>query len=69
MAAGVRVEGRLEGPGSGEKGSVSVASFGAVGDGKADDGRTSFVGCHFYHPEGLFVPKGYVAAGHPAVYL
>jgi len=31
-------------------------------------GRATFVGCHFYHPEGPFVPKGYTDPGHPVVY-
>lgn len=31
-------------------------------------GRATFVGCHFYHPEAPFVPKGYTDAGHPVVY-
>ena len=31
-------------------------------------GRATFVGCHFYHPEGPFVPAGYADAGHPVVY-
>lgn len=31
-------------------------------------GRATFIGCHFYYPEGPFVPKGAVDAGHPVVY-
>jgi Pectate lyase superfamily protein len=31
-------------------------------------GRATFVGCHFYQPEGAFVPRGYVDAGYPVVY-
>lgn len=31
-------------------------------------GRATFIGCHFYHPEGPFVPKGFTDAGHPVVY-
>lgn len=30
-------------------------------------GRATFVGCHFYHPEAPFVPKGYADAGHPVI--
>jgi hypothetical protein len=31
-------------------------------------GRMTFVGCHFYHPEAPFIPKGFTDAGHPVVY-
>ena len=31
-------------------------------------GRATFIGCHFYSPEGPFVPKDAVDAGHPVVY-
>jgi len=31
-------------------------------------GRTTFVGCHFFYPEGPFVPKDFKDEGHPAVY-
>jgi hypothetical protein len=31
-------------------------------------GRMTFVGCHFYYPEGPFVPKGATEPEHPAVH-
>jgi len=31
-------------------------------------GRATFVGCHFYRPEGAFVPKGDTDPGYPVVY-
>ncbi len=31
-------------------------------------GRTTFVGCHFYYPEGPFVPKDFKDEGHPVIY-
>jgi hypothetical protein len=46
----------------------------AVADAKAThvlnrgQGRATFIGCHFYFPEGPFVPEGAVDAGHPVVH-
>lgn len=31
-------------------------------------GRATFVGCHFYEPEGPFVSKDYIDPGHPVIY-
>ena len=31
-------------------------------------GRATFIGCHFYYPEGPFVHKDLVDPGHPAIY-
>lgn len=31
-------------------------------------GRTTFLGCHFYYPEGPFVPKDFKDEGHPVIY-
>jgi len=31
-------------------------------------GRATFIGCHFYYPEGPFVPKDFVDPGYPAIY-
>jgi len=31
-------------------------------------GRATFIGCHFYYPEGPFVHKDFVDPGHPAIY-
>lgn len=31
-------------------------------------GRTTFIGCHFYQPEGPFVPKNFKDEGHPVIY-
>ena len=31
-------------------------------------GRATFIGCHFYQPEGPFVPKDFVDPGHPVIY-
>ncbi len=31
-------------------------------------GRATFIGCHFYQPEGAFVPKDYKDEGHPVIY-
>jgi|GEM_PF-2283123 len=30
-------------------------------------GRATFIGCHFYQPEGPFVPKDFVDPGHPVL--
>ncbi len=31
-------------------------------------GRTTFIGCHFYQPEGAFVAKDFNDEGHPVIY-
>lgn len=31
-------------------------------------GRATFLGCHFYQPEGPFIPRDYTDPGHPVVY-
>ena len=48
-----------------------------VGEGEAQavyallrgQGRTTFIGCHFYWPGGPFLPKDYPDAGHPGILL
>ena len=30
-------------------------------------GRMTFLGCHFYHPEGPFLPKDFVEVDYPAI--